>query len=242
MNIHEKYNRERPAGGFTRMDGTIQFYSRVQALLPDNGVILDLGAGRGVIAEANSSYVRRLGDLRQPGRRVIGLDVDPIVRTNPILDEALVYDGTLMPLETASVDFIISEYTFEHIPDPEAFSQEIKRVLKPGGWLCARTPHLFSILAIASSVIPNRLHARVLQRVQPGRRAKDVFPTRYRLNTRRAVAKYFQGWKHFTYTFSPEPGYHFNSTIIYRLLQLYQYVKCPILGGEVLLVFERKPE
>ena len=36
------------AGGFSRVDGTVQFYMRVRALLRPDDTVLDLGAGRGV--------------------------------------------------------------------------------------------------------------------------------------------------------------------------------------------------
>jgi hypothetical protein len=39
------------AGGFSRVDGTIAFYTRVQALCPDRATILDFGAGRGKASE-----------------------------------------------------------------------------------------------------------------------------------------------------------------------------------------------
>ena len=38
---------ERRAGGFTRDDGTVQFYLRINALLFPEATLLDFGAGRG---------------------------------------------------------------------------------------------------------------------------------------------------------------------------------------------------
>jgi hypothetical protein len=39
------------AGGFSRADGTIEFYQRVCALLRRAAAVLDLGAGRGQVLE-----------------------------------------------------------------------------------------------------------------------------------------------------------------------------------------------
>ncbi|MDO8287587.1 MAG: class I SAM-dependent methyltransferase [Parvibaculum sp.] len=241
-NIDAKFYPEVVAGGFTRFDGTVAFFSRVNALLEPDMVILDLGAGRGLHTESTSAYRRALTNLKGKVRKVIGLDVDPIVMENPSLDEAFIYDGGVMPLPDNHVDVIVSDWTFEHIPNPTEFAREIERVLKPGGWLCARTPHLYSLLVVASSVIPNKRHSGVLTQVQPGRQERDVFPTCYKLNTRSSLRAFFppSSWGHFSYTWSPEPAYHLGNPVIYWLMQVYQYLKRPILGGECLFVFLRK--
>ena len=232
---------ESAAGGFTQIDGTVQFFTRVQALLPAEGRVLDIGAGRGEIAVSNFGYASGLVDLRGPGRRIVGLDIDEAILENPTLDERVLYDGGVMPLEDESIDLIVSDYTLEHIADPDLFCREVARVLKPSGWLCARTPHLYSALVLASSLMPNSRHVDILAKVQPGRQARDVFPTVYGLNTKRTISKRFPGWLNASYTYSPEPAYTFNSSVMMKLMQVYQYVKRPFLGGEVLMVFVRKP-
>jgi hypothetical protein len=84
---------ENRAGGFSRCDGTVQFYQRVHALLRPKCVVLDFGAGRGAAYYQDSSFYRKsLRDLRSERRLIVGADVDPIVSTNPYLDEAVVLD------------------------------------------------------------------------------------------------------------------------------------------------------
>lgn len=135
---------ETAAGGFTRVDGTVQFYVRIRALLsemPFPATVLDFGAGRGALVDSAAAVHRELGDLRSCSGRVIGVDVDSSVRWNRLLDESYVIDpGGSIPLEDASVDLIVSDQTFEHLNGPYAAAGEITRVLRPGGWLCARTP------------------------------------------------------------------------------------------------------
>jgi SAM-dependent methyltransferase len=243
MSLNERFYPEYGAGGFTRVDGTIQFYSRVNALLLPDMVVMDLGAGRGHHADASeAAYTRQLCTLKGKVRRVIGVDVDEAVRENPLIDEAIVYDGKAMPLPDGSIDLILSDAVFEHIDDPALFAGEIDRVLKPGGWVCARTPHLYSALVAAASIIPNSQHKKALKSIQPDRKAEDVFPTRYRLNTTGALKRHFPKakWRHYSYTWSPEPSYHFENPLIYRLFMVYHYVKKPVLGGESLNVFLRK--
>lgn len=130
------------AGGFSRVDGTIQFWQRVDALIGQATVVLDFGAGRGANqSEDTVVYRRNLRSLKGRVREVIGVDVDPVVLTNSALDRAFVVkpDETL-PLPDQSIDVIVSDFVFEHIQDPAWVAFELDRVLSPGGWICARTP------------------------------------------------------------------------------------------------------
>jgi ubiquinone/menaquinone biosynthesis C-methylase UbiE len=170
--------------------------------------------------------------------------VDPAVLENPNIDEAIVYDGVNLPLSDASVDLVLSEWTFEHVTDASGLASDLSRVVKPGGWICARTPYFYSALTLGSSLIPNTLHSMTLSKIQPGgRTSKDVFPTTYKMNTRRRIRTLFasSSWDDFTYTWSPEPGYHMGSSLLFRAFQAYQFLKAPF-GGECLFVFLRRKQ
>jgi len=241
-NIIHRTNPEFVAGGFSQNDSSVAFYTRVNSLLEPEMTVVDLGAGRGAFLDHPSRYRRELTKLQGKVAKVIGVDVDDAVRENPVLDEAVVYDGETIPLADGTIDMVVSDWVLEHIPNPGRFAAEIERILKPGGWVCARTPHLYSILVAASSLIPNAVHARVLSKAQPGRKERDVFPTVYRLNTFSALKKHFPAsrWDHHSYTWTAEPSYHFGRVELFRLMQAIQYIKRPVLGGENLLVFLRK--
>lgn len=204
---------ETAAGGFTRVDGTVQFYVRIRALLlqaPDRPTVLDFGAGRGAMAGSPTAVHRELADLRPYSRRVIGVDVDRAVHNNPLLDEShLIESGTLLPLADRSVDLIVSDHTFEHIATPDPVAAELTRVLVPGGWLCARTPSKWGYIGIGARTVPNLFHTRLLSRLQPDRQPQDIFPTAYHLNTRRDLEHYFSNdqYDHFVYGWDPEPAY-----------------------------------
>ena len=68
---------------------------------------------------------------------------------------------------------------------------EIERILKPGGWFCARTPNKWGYISLGANLIPNSLHVRFLKFLQPDRQEEDVFPTRYRMNTIAALKTHF---------------------------------------------------
>jgi SAM-dependent methyltransferase len=243
VKIDELFFPETRAGGFSRFDGTVQFYTRINALLSPEMTVLDLGAGRGEVTEGSFRYnCGWLITLQGKAKRVVGVDIDQAVLNNPYVDDGFTYDGLNIPLDTHGVDLIVCDNTLEHVDNPERFASEVSRVLRPGGWLCARTPNLLSLLVIAATLVPNRSHANVLKFAQPGRQERDIFPTRYKLNSRRALERYFtpDQWLNCSYTFSSEPAYNFNNPAIYRLLLIYQYLKKPFFGGEMLMVFLKK--
>ena len=212
---------ETGAGGFGRRDGTVAFYTRVNSLAGADDVVLDLGAGRGEWLEDQVAYRRELRRLQGKVAKVIGADVDPVVADNPACDEYVVMDSiNRIPLESASVDLVVSDHTLEHVADPGPWVAEVDRVLKPGGWLAARTPNRWGYIGLATNLVPNRLHTRVLRRAQPDRQAIDVFPTVYGLNTRRALAEHFPAprWQSYTYAHNPEPAYFGTSPALIRTL------------------------
>jgi SAM-dependent methyltransferase len=236
-------HRELHAGGYSARDGTIEFYGRVRALTRTDSVVLDFGAGRGAwFDDEDCEYRRRMRLLRGSVARVIGCDVDPSVLSNRSLDEARqLVPGSRLPFDDGTIDMIVADYVLEHVDDPAALAHELARILKPGGWICARTPTRNNYVSVLARAVANAKHSRVLELAQPNRKAEDVFPTRYLLNTRRAIFRYFGplGFDDYSYLYTFEPQYHFNKPIVYRLLQLAHWLLPASLHGN-LFVFLRK--
>jgi SAM-dependent methyltransferase len=205
---------------FSNISGTVQFYLKVKALYGDaNPRVLDFGAGRGAWVELETSRtVRSLRDLRNGAREVVAADVDPAVLDNRCSHSQIVFDPrAALPFADNSFDLIVADFVFEHIEEPQRVADELLRILRPGGWICARTANKYGYVAIGSRLIPNRRHVRSLHAIQPARLEQDVFPTAYRLNTPRQIARHFAGHKLIYYRNSAEPSYHFNRSWIYRL-------------------------
>jgi SAM-dependent methyltransferase len=240
---HTLYPETR-AGGFAAIDGAVQFYGRIAALTKASDTVLELGAGRGeYFLEDPVPYRRALRDHRGRCGRVIGADIDPVVLENPGLNEAHVIgaDGRL-PLPDNSVDLITAEAVFEHVESPEVFAREITRVLKPGGWLCARTPNRWGYIALGASLVPNALHVAALRYLQPDRQAQDVFPTHYRLNTRAALRRHFppEAWEDCSYTWTSEPAYFGTSRLGWRVAQGLARVLPPAMGATWMLFLRKR--
>jgi SAM-dependent methyltransferase len=150
-----------------------------EKVLPD-ATVLDVGAGGGL---------RSLYDFRGKCHEMIGIDLDPKVTENPLLDRGLLMDGNSIPLPDHSVDFAFSIYVLEHVSDPEAFCNEISRVLKPGGEFWAITPNRYHYVALVAALTPTAFH-KWFNKTR-GRAADDTFDTFYRLNSARALKRHF---------------------------------------------------
>jgi SAM-dependent methyltransferase len=235
------------AGGFSRIDGSVAFFSRVNALLAEDMDVLEFGAGRGVaVFNDPVPYRQALMTIRGKVKRLIGVDIDPAILNNPFLDEAYVVPrDSALPINDEAIDLIVSDWTFEHVQDPVFVARELTRVLKPGGWLCARTPNRWGYVGLGANLVPNKWHASVVSRLQPDsyREASDVFPTVYKMNTVRAVRRLFPDclFENYTYTISPEPTYFGTSVAMWRAVGFLSQLTPSALWPH-LLVFLRKRE
>jgi SAM-dependent methyltransferase len=230
-------------GGFTDVDGSVAFYTRVNALLRPAFSVVDFGCGRGVRSEDSVPLRRNLCILKGKVSQVIGVDVDEAGQANPCIDEFRFLDpGRPWPLDDNSVDMIVCDSVMEHLPDPRAFFQEAKRTLVRGGYLSIRTPNVLSYLGIASKLVPNRRHAAVLSKVQTARKDEDVFPTLYRCNTISALRREFEiaQFRAVVYGYNPEPSYLNFSKLAYAVGVLYQKI-VPDSFGPSIFAFGQSP-
>lgn len=237
----ETFYPESRFGGFTQIDGTIAFYTRVQALTRPESVLVDFGCGRGAYADDPIPYRRDLRIFRGKVRQVIGLDADRAGADNPFLDAFYPLHGETWPVADGSVDIIVCDNVIEHLPEPQAFLQAAFRALRPGGVVCIRTPNRWSYIALIARLVPNRSHMRVLAKAKPQLAEQDVFPTLYRCNTlpalRRALSQ--NGFDGVAYGYEAEPSYLSFARAAYALGVLHQKLS-PGLFKPSIFAFGRK--
>jgi hypothetical protein len=126
-------------------------------------------------------------DFRGHAARIRGVDLDPRVVDNPMLDEGPVADAGGIPDPDATFDLVFADNVLEHRPDPLTVFREIARVLKPGGVFPFKTPNKTHYMPTIARLTPHRFH-QFVNRIR-GRAEADTFPTRYRANTYSAVQR-----------------------------------------------------
>ena len=241
MSFQDIFYPESRFGGFSDIDGTIAFYTRINALLKPEDVLLDVGCGRGAYAEDKVPLRRELRIFKGKCQCVVGLDVDEAARSNPFLDEFNLIEGKQWPVPNEHVDICVADFVVEHLPNPNEFFGQCRRVLKVGGILCLRTPNRWNYVAVASRLIPNRHHAVVVNQVQDNRKETDVFPTLYKCNTRLALKRALRqhGFTSHVYGYEAEPSYLSFSLVTYAMGVVHQRL-APNALKATLFAFGRK--
>lgn len=141
--------------------------------------LLDLGAGAGRVKQMN---------FRKMCKKVVGLDPDKSVLSNPYLDEAIVGFGEEIPFPDESFDVVISDNVLEHVFNPKKFLSEVKRVLKKDGLYFAKTPNKYHYMTFVAMITPHWFHE--FYNSLRGRSHEDTFETYYKLNTRSDIEKW----------------------------------------------------
>jgi ubiquinone/menaquinone biosynthesis C-methylase UbiE len=119
--------------------------SRRQALMLARAIsgevgatILDIGCGDGTAAATSATALA--------GHTIVGVDwsQDALRRAATRLTYTVRGElgGTGLPFATGSADAVLFSEVIEHLVDPDAALDELRRVLRPGGHLMLSTPNL----------------------------------------------------------------------------------------------------
>jgi len=105
---------------------SMHYFWYIRKFIPAGSSILDLACGAGM------RYLTTRG-------RVAGLEVSFTAarQMSRVYDLALQASALEIPLKTGSLDAVVSRFFLEHVPvaSKPALLREIRRVLRPGGWL-----------------------------------------------------------------------------------------------------------
>lgn len=148
------------------------FRVEIQKYITPQSVVLDVGAGAGIVEEMHFR-----GDVA----RICGVDMDPRVEQNDKLDEGKHADACHIPYKDKLFDVVFADNVMEHLDDPETVFGEISRVLKPGGILLFKTPNRNHYMPFIAQLTPHRFH-QFINKLR-GRDSDDTFPTHYLSNS-----------------------------------------------------------
>ncbi|MGW0334763.1 methyltransferase domain-containing protein [Streptomyces sp. NPDC003011] len=159
------------------------------ALGPATGTVrtvLDIGCGDGTAAATAAPLLR--------GHRVIGVDwsQDALKRARAHLTSTIRGEltGAGLPFADGTADAVLFSEVIEHLVDPDAALDEIRRVLRPGGHLMLSTPNLaawYNRALLLAGVQP--VFSEVSLRAIHGRPGKEVVG-HLRLYTPRALREF----------------------------------------------------
>jgi len=137
-----RYRGYRASNRGVRLDHRVKVALDLVPLCP-GGRVVDLGAGDGYVTAASA---RAVG-----AALAVSLDVGFPPPLAPLVGPVARVQGGLpgpLPFRTGSIHVVVCLEAIEHLLDPEALLEEIKRILAPGGSVILSTPRLDSLLVV----------------------------------------------------------------------------------------------
>ncbi len=148
---------------------------------------LDLGCGHTILPEWIRNSVPFQKELL--GRCELARGCDPVDDRPHVAGlEKQVFQGATLPFPDGFFNLVTANMVIEHVADPIAFSQEVRRVLRKDGLFVAHTSNLYYFEYLIAHSLPSSIVSKVAQMLD-GRESDDIFPTHYRVNTRSAFQR-----------------------------------------------------
>lgn len=149
---------------------------------------LDLGCGHQLLPEWMPHATEEALAIMAPAHKVVGLDPDfASVAQHTTFRDKVCGQSNLLPFADKSFDLITANMVMEHVEYPSVVLAEIWRVLKPGGTFLFHTPNKNGYSSLVTHLFPEKF-IPWLSGFLLGRKAEDVYPTFYRLNTQDSIA------------------------------------------------------
>ena len=162
------------------------YEATVDKLVNEQTCWIDVGGGKAVFPH-HEELSRKISDRCA---FLAGVDPSENIHLNPFVDEknqCLIEDYRT----DRKFDLTTLRMVVEHIQNPALAVASLARLTRPGGHVVVYTPNRWSFCSIVASATPHIAHERAAQFLW---RAKDedVFPTVYKMNTRKQLARVFE--------------------------------------------------
>jgi|GEM_PF-774989 len=154
----------------------------VDKLVNDECVWIDVGGGKSIFPH-NATLS---SELANRAKRLVGVDPSENINANTFVDERA--QSTIEEFKTdTQFSLATLRMVAEHVEHPDRVSQSLCALIQPYGFVVIYTPNRWSLSSLAASIVPNAVHPFLVRFITPNRESEDVFPTRYRMNTRRQL-------------------------------------------------------
>ncbi len=152
----------------------------LEEYLTPESVWLDLGCGHQILPSWRATEERRLVSLC---KEIVGIDYDQhsLLNHNNITHRVR-GDISRLPFCENYFDLVTANMVVEHLSDPGAQFEQVRRVLKPGGHFIFHTPNARGYSTALARLVPERMKAKLIYWLD-GRKEEDVFETHYKANT-----------------------------------------------------------
>ena len=148
---------------------------------------LDIGCGRRLFPTWMPRTHEAQDGIKETVHGIFGIDPDlASLRENQFVRFRTVADSGALPFASNSFNLLTANMVIEHVANPEALLTEAHRVLRPNGIILFHTPNLLSYATLLAHLVPENVKVGLIAYLE-GRKAEDVFPTLYRMNTPRRI-------------------------------------------------------
>lgn len=159
----------------------------VDQLVTDKCRWIDVGGGKSIFPDNPKLSM----ELAERCAYLVGVDPSDGIDQNEMVDERV--RSTIEEFRSDELfDLATLRMVAEHISEPDAMIQSLARLIRTTGCVVVYTPNKWSLLAVAASLIPNRLHASFSRLLWPDRKDEDVFPTSFKMNTKKRLQELFE--------------------------------------------------
>ncbi len=159
----------------------------VDELVTEQTRWIDVGGGKSMFPH----NPRLAQELSKRCQYLLAVDPSSTVLQNQFADRTIV--GMLDSVEGCELPFHLATLRMvaEHVEAPHELIEQLESLVSTGGHVVVLTPNRWSPNSLLASWIPNKYHPLIVSNIE-GRHQEDVFPTQYKMNTRKDLQMVFE--------------------------------------------------